>query len=56
MEKESEEVSISMFENVEFEKGWPNVPDRLHVVVEADEKMQFYEVQVKIRARFRGLR
>jgi len=54
--KESEEIEISMFEGVEFSKGWRNVPDRVQVIVEAGEKMQFYEVGVKIVSRFGGLR
>ncbi|MCJ1389146.1 hypothetical protein MMC18_002000 [Xylographa bjoerkii] len=45
-----------MFEGVEFSKGWRNVPDKVQVIVEADEKMQFYDVAVKIVARFGGLR
>jgi len=54
--KESEVLEISMFEGVEFAKGWRNVPDRVQVIVEAGEKMQFYEVGVKVVARFGGLR
>ena len=54
--KESEVLEVTMFEGVEFSKGWRNVPDMAKVVIEADEKMQFYEVGVKIIAKFRGLR
>ena len=54
--KESEVLEVSMFEGVEFSKGWKNIPDMVKVLVEADEKMQFYEVGVKIIARFGGLR
>lgn len=53
---ESEVLEVPMFESVEFSKGWMNVPRFLKIVVEADEKMQFYEVGVKIIARFGGLR
>ena len=53
---ESEALEISMFEGVQFAKGWKNIPDRAQVVVEADEKMQFYGVSLRIRARFQGLR
>ena len=45
-----------MFEGVEFDKGWANIPQSVRVVVEADEKMQFYEVGVRMVARFGGLR
>ena len=54
--KESELLEISMFEGVEFPKGWKNIPNTVKVVVEADEKMHFYEVGIKIVARFGGLR
>lgn len=54
--QESEMVELIMFEGLQFTKGWKNVPNMLQVVVEADERMQFYEVAVRIRARLRGLR
>ncbi|KAL9041268.1 MAG: hypothetical protein Q9180_001395 [Flavoplaca navasiana] len=53
---ESEVVEVSMFEGVGFPKGWTNVPQEVKLVVEADEKMQFYEVGVRIFAKFGGLR
>lgn len=54
--KESEALEVSMFEGVEFAKGRKNVPQGVRVVVEADEKMQFYDVRVKIIAKLGGLR
>ena len=54
--KESEVLEVSMFEGVEFAKGWRNIPQEVKVVVDADKKMQFYEVGIKIAARFSGLR
>lgn len=53
---ESEVLSVRMFEGVEFAKGWTNVPQGVRVVVEADEKMQFYDVGVRIVAKLGGLR
>lgn len=53
---ESEVLEISVFEGVEFVRGWTNIPRFVKVAIEADEKMQFYEVGVKIVARFGGLR
>lgn len=53
---ESDVLEVKMFEGVEFAKGWSNIPQEVKVVVEADKKMQFYEVGVKIVARFKGLR
>ena len=49
-------MEISVFDGVEFAKGWRNIPRYVKVAIEADEKMQFYEVGVKILARFGGLR
>ena len=54
--RESEVLEVGMFEGVEFAKGWANVPQSVNVVVEADRNMQFYEVNVRIIARFGGLR
>jgi len=53
---ESEVLEISVFEGVEFTKGWRNIPRYVKVAIEADEKMQFYEVGVRVLARFGGLR
>ena len=54
--KDSEFLEVAMFEGVEFAKGWLNVPQSVKLVVEADDKMQFYEVGVKIIAKLGGLR
>ncbi|KAI4288994.1 MAG: hypothetical protein L6R35_001740 [Caloplaca aegaea] len=53
---ESEVLEVAMFEGLEFPRGSRNVAQELELVVEADEKMQFYEVGVRIVARFGGLR
>lgn len=53
---ESQVLEVKMFEGVEFSRGGSNVPKELKLVVEADEKMQFYEVGVRIVARFGGIR
>lgn len=54
--KESEALEVSMFEGVEFGKGRRNVPQDVRVVIEEDEKMQFYDLRVKIIAKLGGLR
>ena len=54
--REGELLKVDMFEGVEFAKGWANVPQSLKLVVEADEKMQFYDLGVHIIAKFGGLR
>ncbi|KAL9610437.1 MAG: hypothetical protein Q9167_004862 [Letrouitia subvulpina] len=53
---ESEVLQIPMFEGVEFAKGAQNIPQEARVVVEADQKMQFYEVGIRVIAKFGGLR
>lgn len=45
-----------MFEGVEFAKGAQNIPQEARVVIEADQKMQFYEVGIRVIAKFGGLR
>lgn len=54
--KESEALEVSMFEGVEFGKGRKNIPQGARVVIVADEKMQFYELRIKIIAKLGGLR
>lgn len=54
--KESEVLEVRMFEGVEFRKGWKNIPQSAKVIIEADRKMQFYNVEIKFIARFKGLR
>lgn len=56
LSKESETLAVSLFEGVEFAKGAANVPSAAEVIVEADEKMQFYDVGIRIIAKLSGLR
>ena len=54
--KESETLKVSMFEGVGFAKGRENIPSVAKLVIEVNEKMQFYSVGIQIIARFGGLR
>ena len=45
-----------MFDGIEFKRGKANLPQAASVIVEADEKMQFYEVRIRIIAKLGGLR
>ena len=54
--KESEAFAVPMFEGAEFAKGASNVPRAAHVVIEADEKMQIYDISIVIIAKLSGLR
>lgn len=53
---EKEVLEVSMFEGLIFARGWRSLPQSVKVVIEADEKMQFYETSIKIVAKFSGLR
>ena len=53
---ESEILEVDMFEGVEFPKGRSKIPQSAALVIQAKEKMQFYEARIKITARLRGLR
>lgn len=54
---EKEVLEVSMFEGLVFARGgWRNQPHSVKVIIEADEKMQFYETSIKIVAKFSGLR
>ena len=54
--QESESIEVPMFAGVEFSKGASNIPQSARIDVEADEKMQFYSVSVRIIAKLSGLR
>ncbi|KAL8724851.1 MAG: hypothetical protein Q9181_006645 [Wetmoreana brouardii] len=55
---ESEALEVPMFEGVEFPRGGggANVPQSVELVVESEEKMQVYDVGLRVVARFGGLR
>lgn len=54
--KEAETLKVTMFESVEFARGWRNVPSTMTVQVQSTNKMQIYSAKAVFRARFRGLR
>ena len=54
--KQRESIEVSMFEGVEFKRGASNIPDTALLVIEGDEKMQFYSAVIKIHTKFQGLR
>lgn len=53
---ESEVLTIGLWEGLEFERGWKNVPARMRVEIQSSGRMQVYYARVEWRARFRGLR
>lgn len=54
--QESDFLDVSMFEGVEFGRGWKSVPTQAKVILESSEKIQIYGLKVKATARFRGVR
>lgn len=54
--REAENLDVPMFENLEFVRSWRNVPASLRLEIQSREQMQVYGVEVKFRAKFRGLR
>lgn len=54
--KEAENLQVSMFEGVEFARGWRNLPTTMTVHVQSTIRMQIYSAKAVFRARFRGLR
>lgn len=47
---------MDMMEQVEFAKGWRNLPASLRLEIQSTERMQVYSAKVKFLARFTGLR
>ena len=54
--KEAEKLTISLWEGVEFPRGWRNVPESMRVDIQSTHRMQVYSAKVLFKARFRGLR
>ncbi|KUL91950.1 hypothetical protein ZTR_01088 [Talaromyces verruculosus] len=54
--REAETLEVPMFENLEFARGWRNVPASLRLEIQSREQMQLYGAEVNFRAKFRGLR
>lgn len=54
--EEAEVLKVSMFEGVEFPKGWRNIPDQIRLELQSDERLQVYSAQIEITARLRNLR
>ncbi|OKL63140.1 hypothetical protein UA08_01603 [Talaromyces atroroseus] len=55
-QREAETLHVPMFENIEFARGWRNVPGSLRLEIQSREQMQVYDVEVRFLAKFSGLR
>lgn len=53
---ETDSLKVSMFEGVEFSRGWRNVPASMLVQIQSTNRMQIYSAKAMFRAKFRGLR
>lgn len=56
LRRESEVLTVGLWEGLEFERGWRNVPATMRVEIQSIGRMQVYSAKVEWRARFRGLR
>ena len=54
--REAEKLSVSLWESVEFSRGWRNVPSTMRLDIQSTHRMQIYSAKAKFKARFRGLR
>lgn len=54
--READSLKLSMFEGVEFARGWRNVPSTMRLEIQSSHRMQIYSAKAIFRARFRGLR
>nr|POF03808.1 seipin [Quercus suber] len=56
LRQETEKLQISMFERVEFARGWRNLPSAMRLELHSRHRLQIYSAKATFRARFRGLR
>lgn len=54
--RESEVLTVGLWEALEFERGWRNIPSNMRIELQSIGRMQVYSAKVEWRARFRGLR
>ena len=54
--REAETLEVHMMEQIEFPRGWRNLPETLRLEIQSDERMQIYDAKVEFKATFTGLR
>jgi hypothetical protein len=55
--RDAEKLEISMAEGISFRKGWRNVPASVYLELQGKgQDIQVYDVQLKLRARYEGIR
>jgi seipin len=53
---EAETLKVSMWENLQFARGWRNVPSTMRLEIQSSRNMQLYSAKALFKARFTGLR
>ena len=53
---EAEKLTVSLWESVQFPRGWRNVPSTMRLDIQSTHRMQVYAAKAMFRARFGGLR
>jgi hypothetical protein len=57
LHRNAEKLEINMAEGVSFPKGWQNIPNNVYLELQGrGQDIQVYDLQLKLRARFRGLK
>lgn len=56
LREETDKLRVSLFESVEFARGWRNLPATMDVEIQSHHRLQIYSATATFRARFRGLR
>lgn len=54
--KEAEVLRVDLLRDVEFPRGWRNIPATARLELSSDTKMQVYDATLIFSAQFRGLR
>jgi seipin len=55
--RNAETLEVMMAEGISFPKGWKNIPSKAYLELQGrGQDIQVYDVKLKLRARFRGLK
>jgi seipin len=54
--KESERLVVSLLEDVEFARGWQNIPTEARIKVQSSNQLQIYSAKLTFKTRLKGLR
>lgn len=54
--REAETLEVSMMEDIEFARGWRNLPASARLEIQSREPLQIYKAVLKFKASLAGLR